>query len=206
MSRIRSIVLVVTAMLQGCAGLPRDDCKTVDWYGMGYQDGLRGRPVRPVAEQDASCTNPGSTAPMAVYAQGHSEGMERFCDPGRGFELGVTGAPYSGICMTDPGWAFAPAYRRGKAIFESELQLRRLAEILQVNTAELEKLATSMEQKQLQLRALEATSAQTIQLLVEMRDLQDTVVMVETEIDGIEAAIEDEKRHLYTLRQGTSAQ
>jgi hypothetical protein len=199
-------VLFLTATLQGCASLPRDECKAADWYDMGYQDGLRGRPGRPAAELNADCGNRDPMSPMAVYAQGHVEGLKRFCDPDRGFELGVTGVPYSGICMTEAKSSFAPAYERGRAIFETQLQVRRLAEILQVNTAEREKLATSVKQKQLQLGALEATSAQAIQLLLEMRDLQDTVAMVETEIDGIEAAIEDEKRHLQALRQGAFAQ
>jgi predicted glycosyltransferase len=83
------------------------------------------------------------------------------------------------------------------------LQIRRLGEILQVNLSELDNLNGSVQQKQDEMVAHDTAPKRRTVLLSEMRDLQETVVMVETEIDGIEAALEEENRRLQNLRGGT---
>jgi hypothetical protein len=174
----------------------------MDWYAIGYQDGLQGHAPRSDLQQGNACSSSEAMSPLASYARGRSEGLKRFCQPDKGFELGLRGDPYNGVCRTGAEQAFLPAYERGKAIFESELQISRLGEILQVNVSELEKLSTSLRHKALELRAQGTASRRDAASLVEIRDLQETVAMVKTEITGIEAAIEAEQSHLRALRQG----
>jgi ribosomal protein L29 len=202
MPRVLPILLVVAATLQGCASPPQEPCRSVDWYGIGYQDGLQGHPPRSVVAEGEACSSSEAMSPLASYTRGRSEGLKRFCQPDNGFELGLTGGPYNGVCGREAEQAFLSAYERGKAIVESELQIRRLGEILQVNVSELEKLSTSLRQKVLELRAQATASQRDPAMLVEVRDLQETVAMVRTEITGIEAAIQAEQSHLHALRHG----
>jgi hypothetical protein len=202
MSRVLSILLVVAATLQGCASPSREPCSTVDWQGVGYQDGLQGRAPRSVVAQGEACSSSEAMSPLASYTRGRSEGLKRFCQPDNGFELGLTGDSYNGVCPPEEEQAFLAAYERGKAIVESESQIRRLGEILQVNVSELDKLTSSLRQKVLELRAQATASRHDAAMLVEVRDLQETVAMVRTEITGIETAIQAERRHLQALRQG----
>ena len=51
------------------------------------------------------------------------------------------------------------------------------------------------------MAAHDTASKRRAVLLEEMSDLQETVAMVETEISGIEAALEEENRHLQNLRE-----
>ena len=200
MSRYLLLAIIIAVNLQGCSTLSRDDCQTVDGYTAGYQDGLQGRKSRPVVDHQQACAKPGITAQLARYTQGRDDGLKQFCSPGNGFSLGLKGAAYNGACLVDAEREFLPAYQQGKEIFESELQLRRLGEILQINTSELENLTASVQQKEVELAAHDATPRRRALLLLEVRDLQETVAMVETEISGIEAALEEQDRHLRELK------
>jgi hypothetical protein len=200
MSKYLPLSVFIAVGLQGCANLSQDDCRSADWYTIGYQDGLQGRVSRPVADHQQACAERDVTVLVARYTQGRNDGLKQFCSPGNGFRLGLKGDQYNGACLAYSEQEFLPAYEQGKEIFEAELQVRRLGEILQVNTSELENLTVSVQQKEVEIVARDTTRKRRADLLLEMRDLQETVAMVETEISGIEAALEEESRHLQNLR------
>jgi hypothetical protein len=203
MSRTLLLLIIIMVSLQGCATRPRDECQTADWYTVGYQDGLQGRASRPVADHRKACAKRDVAVQLARYSQGRGEGLKQFCSPRNGFRLGLKGAQYEGVCPEGADQDFLSAYKQGKEIFESELQIRRLGEILQVNISELHNLNGSVQQKEVEMVAHDTTPKRRAVLLSEMRDLQETVAMVETEISGIEAALEEENRQLQNLRGGT---
>ena len=201
MWRTLPLLVIVAVSLQGCATQSPDECQTADWYTLGYQDGLQGRVSRPVADPLEACAKRDVAVQVARYSQGRGHGLKKFCSPRNGFRLGLKGAHYHGVCLADAEQEFLPAYEQGKEMFESELQIRRLGEILQVNTSELQNLTASVQQKELEMVAYDTTPKRRADLLLEMRDLQETVAMVETEINAIEAALEEESRHLKNLRE-----
>ncbi|MGB5409292.1 MAG: DUF2799 domain-containing protein [Thiogranum sp.] len=203
MSRYLPLLIIITVSLQGCGTLSRDECQSADWYTIGYQDGLQGRVSRPVAEHHEACARRDVAAQVVRYTEGRADGLKQFCSPRNGFRLGLEGVHYSGACPAGAEQEFLPAYAQGKEIFESELQIRRLGEILQVNTTELRNLTVSVQQKEVEMLAQDTTPKRRADLISEMSDLQETVAMVETEISGIEAALDEESRHLQNLRGST---
>ena len=203
MSRYLPLLIIIAVSLQGCSTLSRDECQTMDWYTIGYQDGLQGRVSRPVADHHKACAKRDAAVQIARYSQGRDDGLKQFCSPDNGFRLGSKGANYNGVCLAGAEQEFLPAYEQGKENYDTEMQIRRLGEILQVNTSELRNLTASVQRKELEMVAYDTTPKRRADLLLEMRDLQETVAMVETEINGIEAALEEENRHLQNLREGT---
>jgi len=203
MSKYLPLLIVITISLQGCATQSLDECQTADWYTLGYQDGLQGRVSRAVADHHEACAKRDVAMQIARYTQGRDDGLKQFCSPRNGFRLGLTGGHYNSVCLADAEQEFLPAYEQGKEMFESELQIRRLGEILQVNTSELRKLTVSVQRKELEMVGYDTTPKRRADLLLETRDLRETVAMVETEIEGIEAALEEENRHLQNLSSGS---
>jgi hypothetical protein len=201
MSKYLPLSILIAVSLQGCATLFQDECETLDWYGIGYQDGLQGQLPRSVAEYHQACAERDVTPELARYTQGRDQGLKQFCRPGNGFRLGLRGAHYNGACLAEAEEAFLPAYEQGKEILASEVQIRRLDEILRVNTSELNNLTASVQRKEVELIAHDTDPKRRALLLLEMHDLQETVTMVENEIDGIETALEEEGRHLQHLRE-----
>ena len=200
MSRYLPLLILITISLQGCGTLSPDECQTADWYTMGYQDGLQGRVSRPVEDHHKACAKHDVAVQIARYTQGRDDGLKQFCSPRNGFRLGSEGAHYNGVCPAGAEQGFLPAYEQGKENYDAELQIRRLGEILQVNTSELQNLTASIQRKELEMVAYDTTPKRRALLLLELQDLQEMMAMVETEIKGIDAALEEEDRHLQNLR------
>ena len=202
MSRILLLFIITVVSLQGCGTLSPDECQTMDGYTVGLQDGLQGRTARPVEDFHKACAKPHDvTAQIAEYGRGRGQGLKQFCSARIGFQLGSKGVHYNGVCPGDAQQEFLAAYRQGKEIFDSELQIRRLAEILHVNRSQLRTLTATAQRKEAEMAAHDTASKRRAVLLAEMSDLQQTVAMVETEISGIEAALEEENRHLQNLTE-----
>ena len=202
MSRILLLFIITVVSLQGCGTLSPDECQTMDGYSVGLQDGLQGRTARPVEDFHKACAKPHDvTAQIAEYGRGRGQGLKQFCSARNGFQLGSKGVHYNGVCPGDAQQEFLAAYKQGKEIFDSELQIRRLAEILHVNRSQLRTLTATAQRKEAEIAAHDTASKRRAVLLAEMSDLQQTVAMVETEISGIEAALEEENRHLQNLTE-----
>ena len=201
MSRYLPLLIILAVSLQGCGTLLRNECKSLDWYAIGHQDGLQGLMPRPVSDYYRACARQDATVQIAAYKQGHNQGLRQFCRLRNGFSLGLQGAHYNGNCPVDAEGEFLSAYEQGKAIFESELQIRRLEEILQVNQSEFENLIVSLKEKKTEIVAKDIRPERRASLLEEMHELQQTLALVVTEIKGIEVALEEEYRHLQELRQ-----
>ena len=192
-------VLIIVLSLHGCATPSRESCQATAWYDAGYHDGLEGRVSRSVAAQSEACASSGASSPRAMYDQGRDEGLKHFCTPRVGLGLGMEGTHYEGVCPADAEQDFLLAYERGRAILASQLQVRRLKEILQVNTSELQNLTVSVQQKETELLSLATGQTRRGVLLLEVSDLRATLAMVEEEISGIEMALEEENRRLEKL-------
>ena len=115
-------VLFVTGglLLAGCeTGPPISpaQCSVADWRAVGYQDGAAGRaPERFVALQQA-CAAAGLGADQALYMSGREEGLTAFCQPERGFRLGLDGNGYNTACPPELDVAFRYAHDDGKRAY-----------------------------------------------------------------------------------------
>jgi Protein of unknown function (DUF2799) len=103
----------------GCASLDRDECVTADWYGVGLEDGARGRPVERLGDHRRACAKHNVTPDAARYVA-----LKSFCTYERGFSEGRAGNAYAAACP-EPS-TFLAGYQRGRELHELH---RRLAEV-----------------------------------------------------------------------------
>ena len=102
-------------------------CSVADWRAVGDQDGASGRaPERFVALQQA-CAAVGLGADQSLYMQGRGEGLATYCQPDRGFRLGLAGTGYNGVCPPDLDVVFRGAHDDGMRAYNA-LSAQRSAE------------------------------------------------------------------------------
>lgn len=202
---VRLLLLLVAVWgLQGCATLSKDECRSADWYSIGYEDGLRGQtPIR-IADHRKACASAGVTPDLARYTMGREAGLQWYCEPRNGFRLGVRGQSYAGACSAGAEPDFLAAWSAGKEIHASEYEIRRLDKILAVNREQLDNLAQDRRGTEAELVQRGTTWQRRAQLLLELRELEENREMVENEISDIEAAIAHERAHLFTLSQNAA--
>lgn len=104
--------------------MDKDECRTADWYGIGLEDGARGRPVERLGEHRRACAKHNVTPDPQRYLAGRNEGLRSFCTYERGYAEGRAGRAYQAGCP-DPA-NFLAGHQRGRELHELE---RRRGEV-----------------------------------------------------------------------------
>ena len=131
MRRIATTFALLAALVSGCSTntLSKDECLTVDWRTVGYEDGVAGyngdrigqhrcprcgRPRSRTRRLLHHCAEYGVTPDFEAYQAGRAEGLREYCQPQNGFRVGASGATYVGACPADLAPPFAPAQGHGR--------------------------------------------------------------------------------------------
>lgn len=198
MLHYRRWLLLVFVAIQGCAAHAPDPCRSNDWYATGYQEGLAGRSTAAGDTIADACPRGVTDTELAEYRSGRQRGLADYCRPQNGFTLGAQGHSYQGGCG-DLEAQFLHAYRRGQQVYQVETQIRRLDAILDVNESERKKLGERIRRKQNQREQGGGGAL----LQGELRELEETLSVVESEIDALRAALREQQARLALLREST---
>lgn len=106
-------LLPLLALQPGCATMNRDECLTVDWQTVGYEDGVAGRSGERIAQHRKACAKHGVTPDLRAYQAGREQGLREYCQPRNGYRLGEGGADNPGFCPADLAADFEAAWRDG---------------------------------------------------------------------------------------------
>src|SRR5262245_15946206 len=105
-----AVVLACSLLMGGCASMSKDECMTVDWRTVGYEDGARGYSGGRIAEHRKACAKHGVTPDLTAYQAGRDDGLHEYCVPQNGFRMGANGNNYGGVCPRDVEPAFLGAF------------------------------------------------------------------------------------------------
>ncbi len=122
---IVAAMLLIIAGLSGCATMSGDECLTSDWAAIGYEDGARGYTSDRLSQHRKACAKHGVTVDFAAYRDGREQGLEEYCQPGRGFDIGVNGGRYNGVCSVDLEADFLDAYNAGYHLYSLRSNVSR---------------------------------------------------------------------------------
>jgi hypothetical protein len=106
--------------LASCASLSEKECRQGDWAAIGYADGLAGRTQARLNDHFKACGDYGIQPDPVAYRTAWGQGIEVYCQPGNGFEVGRRGRAYNGVCPTHLEAAFLESYRVGSGLHDRE--------------------------------------------------------------------------------------
>ncbi|MCH9769541.1 MAG: DUF2799 domain-containing protein [Gammaproteobacteria bacterium] len=116
LSKSYKIILTILALagLSACVPhLNKQQCLSMNWYSMGYEDGSQGKYQRDLSKDIQDCARFKLTVNTVKYHRGWQAGVRQFCQPNTAYNLGVNGATYNNICPRDLAAKFNRAYRHG---------------------------------------------------------------------------------------------
>ena len=183
--------------LGGCATMSGDECATSDWTAVGYEDGSRGYTSERFGKHRKACAKHGITADFQAYQQGRSQGLVEFCQPGRGFNLGVNGGQYNGVCSVDLEADFLDAYRVGQQLYTLRSDVSSANSQIHNKKYELEDIEDQITHNEARLISDQTTTEDRVLLLAELKRLSERTGELEVEI---EALIADRARHEQNLQ------
>ena len=70
------LIALCTLLLGACAAkMSKDECRTVDWRTVGYEDGVAGQPGDRIGEHRRACAEYGVTPDLTAYLAGRTAGL-----------------------------------------------------------------------------------------------------------------------------------
>ena len=151
--------LLGAAMLASCASMSEDECQRANWLDRGMKDGRNGASADLIDDHRKACEKVGVQPDAELWRKGWLSGLKSFCVPYRGWQLGMDGGYYSGVCADQPqGQDFERNYDIARRLREINQQIERnYREITRLDKA-LREAKTDDERSKLrnQMRDLDA--------------------------------------------------
>jgi hypothetical protein len=180
-----SLVFAALA-LGGCASMSGNECRTVDWRTIGYEDGVAGYSGDRIAQHRKACAKHGVTPDLAQYQDGRNEGLREYCQPSNGFRVGANGGSYAGICPIDLDAAFVGAYESGRKLHYFEARVANATNEINSKRRELNHVEDQMVRKSALVVADDSTAELRAQALVNTRQLAERAGRLKSEIKELE--------------------
>lgn len=197
--RVPTLVAFV-ALVSGCAsGLSVEECNTVDWRTIGYEDGVQGRSEAQISKHRQACAKHGVGLNFEAYRSGWEEGIQRYCKPGKGYHLGRRGRSYSGICPAQLESGFLQAYSQGREIYDLQADVQRTARKLRHKRKRLADIEVGMRDTGIELVTEGVTTERRVILLDELRRLGQERAATKAQIPALEAELEQQTNRLAAI-------
>lgn len=202
--KIRVALIFATLIaLHGCATLSEQECLTGDWYAIGYEDGVRGRGIDRIGKHRKACANHDITPDLQAYQAGRDDGLQVFCQPQSGFNVGQRGGSYSGICPADLEPDFVSAFQEGRHLYALRSQVNSTTREIDYRHSELHELEDELASVEAALVNDDTTSEERARLVADTKDLARRQGELENEILNLErdrAVFQDRLAHyLHSL-------
>lgn len=169
-------------VVSGCAGMSDEECLATDWSAVGYEDGARGYTAERFSRHRTACAKHGITADFGAYQAGREQGLVEYCQPGRGYDVGVSGGRYYGVCSADLEPHFLDAYNEGYHLYTLRSNVNRANANISARERELEEVEDEMRAKEAALIAPDTTTEQRILLVADLKELSERTGELEAEI------------------------
>lgn len=147
-----ALLAAATLGLSGCATLSEEECKTADWGRLGYKDGAAGQPESRLAEHAEACAKVGIRPMADLWRGGWDQGVRVYCVPRVGWNEGLAGRSYQGVCRGRGEESFLPAYQAGSDIHRVQSQINSNASEIQRLERQLSKSKDDKERHRLRER------------------------------------------------------
>jgi hypothetical protein len=184
--------MVALLVLNGCASMSGDECAVSDWHTIGFEDGSRGYTAERLGDHRKACAKHGIAPDLRAYQAGREEGVQEFCQPARGFNLGAGGGRYNGVCNGGLEPEFLDAYRSGYHLYSLRSNVSSATYQINARERELAEIKGVIRDKEAQLIDRDTTTEERILLLADLKDLSERTGQLESEIYLL---IDDRARH-----------
>ena len=192
-------------LASGCASMSSDECLATDWSAVGHEDGARGYTTERFAKHRKACAKHGVTADFPAYKQGREQGLVEYCQPGRGYDIGVSGGRYYGVCDVNLEADFLDAYNAGYHLYTLRSNVGRTNASISAKERELEAVHQEMRNKEAALIDSETTMEERVLLLADLKELSERTGKIEAEILDLHEQLARHQVELENYQASTSS-
>jgi hypothetical protein len=174
----------VMLFMSGCATMSSEECGATDWSAIGYEDGARGYTTDRFSNHRKACAKHGITADFGSYQAGRDQGLVEYCQPGRGYDVGVNGGRYYGVCPVNQESGFLDAYNVGHQLYTFRSNVNHANSAIKSKEHKLKEV-------KILLAELKDLSEDKGRLEAEIRDLYEQRAHHQVQLENYQATVAD---------------
>jgi len=180
--------LLAALLVAGCSSntLSKDECRTVDWRTIGYEDGVAGRSGDQIGRHRKACAEYGITPGLDEYRAGRAEGLREFCQPNNGYRAGASGQTYYDSCPAELAPAFLAAYDSGRELYLHERRVRDADSAIAGRRYEIARLEDSLLKRGFRVADETTTPEQRTQALLDAKQAGERIGRLKAEVVQLE--------------------
>ena len=176
-----------TLLLGACASkMSKDECRTVDWRTVGYEDGVAGRPGDRIGEHRRACAEYGVTPDLNAYLAGRTAGLREYCQPHNGYRAGVSGYTYYDTCPADLAEQFVKAYDEGRALYVRERRVTETDQLIEEKRSEIRRLEDRVAESAFDVIDATSTAEERTQAVLDTKQAAERIGQLKSEITELE--------------------
>jgi hypothetical protein len=195
-----SVALIL--VLSGCSSMSKNECLTVDWRTVGYEDGVDGYSADRIGEHRKACAKYGVSTDLALYQQGREQGLQEFCKPANGYRVGVRGSSYPSVCPAALESAFAAAFDSGHQLYVLESRVSNADAQINYRRRELNQIEHGIAANAAQVVSNDSTAKDRADALVDTAQLAERIGRLKGEIRQLEEDRIRYERDLQSYQAG----
>lgn len=189
-------------MLVGCshATLTKEECRTVDWRTVGYEDGVAGRPADQIGLHRQACAEHGVRPDLDAYLAGREAGLREFCQPHNGYRAGASGVEYYDSCPPELAPAFEAAYESGRELYIRERQVADTDAAIASRRYEIHRLEDAIVRSGFRVADGASTPEQRTQAVLDTKQIAERIGRLKAEVADLEKDRARYEQELETYR------
>lgn len=152
--------------------MSKEECLTADWFLIGQLDAEQGSHPSILDARRKDCAKAGVTPKLSDYEAGYEKGLKRYCTARNGYDQGVKGAPYYGICKGFRHDDFIFGYQSGQELFLARDRLSRNRNDIAQYQNNIYRLRSETSHWEAQLVASSTTAEQRYKALEQLKNIQ----------------------------------
>ena len=186
--KVTSLLIALSSLLLGaCAAkMSRDECRTVDWRTVGYEDGVAGQPGDRIGEHRRACAEYGVTPDLNAYLAGRTAGLREYCQPHNGYRAGANGYTYFDTCPADLAEAFEIAYDEGRALYVRERRVTDTEQQIEDRRREIRRLEDRVAESAFDVIDTTSTAEERTQAVLDTKQAAERIGRLKAEITELE--------------------
>jgi ribosome modulation factor len=184
--RVALLGMACTALVACSSQMSKDECRTVDWRTVGYEDGVAGQPGDRIGEHRRACAEHGVTPDLNAYLAGRADGLREYCQPHNGYRAGASGRIYHDVCPAELAAAFEQAYDEGRALHVREQRVRDADEQIEIRRQEIRRLEDRIAESAFDVVDAKATAEERTQAVLDTKQAAERIGRLKAEIVDLE--------------------
>ena len=201
-SIIKQILLLasITLIVSACSTMNKSECLNADWRTIGYSDGARGYKASRIGEHRSACAEYGVRPDLNAYNSGREQGLVQYCTPTTGYNRGLSGYRYNGICARHNEIDFVEALDYGLAVYKEVQILKNLKNQHQKEQGYIHRLEDELRFKEEQLISGRLSKVKAVIILNETKEIAEELGKAKSNLSALDYDINKQSRRVSRMK------